>query len=115
MVAGALLALLASALVLVGLLSPTAIPLCFAPEEAGQAVVVCPTAQSAPFRTDQTVGETAMDVDDAVEVTARPIDVLLVALVGLSGAAIAAAGAIRGVRGSSEPHGLPVALAVLKL
>jgi hypothetical protein len=115
MVAGALLAVLASALVVVGLFSPTAIPLCFAPEEAGQAVVVCPTAQSAPFSTDQTVGATAMDVDDAVEVTARPIDVLLVALVGLSGAAVAAAGAIRGVRGSSEPHGLPVALAVLKL
>jgi hypothetical protein len=78
-------------------------------------VVVCPTAQSAPFSTDQTVGETARDVDDTVKDTARPIDVLLVALVGLSAAAVAAAVAIRGIRGSSEPHGLPVAVAVLKL
>jgi hypothetical protein len=115
MVAGALLTVLAAALVVVGLLNPTAIPLCFAPEEAGQAVVVCPTAQSAPFSTDQTVGATARDVDDAVRDTARPIDVLLVALVGLSAAAVAAAVAIRGIRGSSEPHGLPVAVAVLKL
>jgi hypothetical protein len=115
MVAGALLTVLAAALVVVGLSSPTAIPLCFAPEEAGQAVVVCPTAQSAPFSTDQTVGATARDVDDAVKDTARPIDVLLVALVGLSAAAVAAAVAIRGIRGSSEPHGLPVAVAVLKL
>ncbi len=114
-VAGALLAALATALVVVGLLNPTAIPLCFAPEEAGQAVVVCPTAQSAPFSTDQAVGATARDVDDAVGDTVRPIDVLLVALVGLSAAAVAAAAAIRGIRGSSEPHGLPVAVAVLKL
>jgi hypothetical protein len=106
---------LAAALVVVGLLSPTAIPLCFAPEEAGQAVVVCPTAQSAPFSTDQTGGATARDVDDAVGDTARPIDVLLVALLGLSAAAVATAAAIRGIRGSSEPHGLPVAVAVLKL
>ncbi len=114
-VTSALLTVLASALVVVGLLSPTAIPLCFAPEEAGQAVVVCPTAQSAPFSTDQTVGATATDVDDAVGDTAQPVDVLLVALVGLSAAAVAAAAALRGMRGSSEPHGLPVAVAVLKL
>jgi len=43
------------------------------------------------------------------------VDVLLVELVGLAAAAVAAAAAIRKIRGSSEPHGLPVALAVLKL
>ena len=46
-------------LAVVGLLSPTTIPLCFAPEEAGQAIVVCPTGQSMPFSTDRTTGATA--------------------------------------------------------
>ena len=40
---------------------------------------------------------------------------LIVELIGLAAAAVAAAAAIRKLRGSSEPHGLPVALAVLKL
>jgi hypothetical protein len=38
-----------------------------------------------------------------------------VELIGLAAAAVAAAAAIRGIRGSSEPHGLPVAVAVLKM
>ena len=41
-------------LAIVGWIQPTMIPLCFAPEEAGEAVVVCPTAQSAPFSTSGT-------------------------------------------------------------
>jgi hypothetical protein len=117
-VTSALLTVLAAALILLGLLSPTAIPLCFAPEEAGQAMVVCPTAQSSPFPTDRTADSPATelrDVDDAVLDTVRPVDVLLVAVLGLAAAAVAAAAAIRGMRGSSEPHGLPVAVAVLKL
>jgi hypothetical protein len=115
LVSGGLLAVLATVLAVVGLLSPTTLPLCFAPEEAGQAIVVCPTGQSAPFSTDRTTGATATDVDDAVSATAHAGDVLLVELVGLAAAAVAAAAAIRKIRGSSEPHGLPVALAVLKL
>ena len=39
----------------------------------------------------------------------------MVELVGLTAAAIAAAAAIRGIEGSSERYGLPVALAALKL
>jgi hypothetical protein len=76
---------------------------------------VCPTRQSGPFSTTQSAGSQARDVDDAVREAARPIDVLLVELVGLAAAAVAAAAAIRSIRGSSEPHGLPVAVAVLKL
>jgi hypothetical protein len=44
----------------------------------------------------------------------RPADILVIEVVGLAAAAVAAA-AIRGIHGSSEPHGLPVALALLKL
>ena len=40
---------------------------------------------------------------------------IVVELVGLTAAAVAAAAAIRGIRGSSERYGLPVALAALKL
>ena len=42
-------------------------------------------------------------------------DILVVELVGLTAAAIAAAGAIRKLRGSSEKYGLLAALAALKL
>jgi hypothetical protein len=114
-VTSGLLTVLAVTLAVVGLRSPTTLPLCFAPEESGEAVVVCPTAQSRPYSTTQSAGTEARDVDDAVKEAARPIDIVLVELVGLAAAAVAAAAAIRGIRGSSEPHGLPVAVAVLKL
>jgi hypothetical protein len=117
--------LLAVVIAALGWLNPTAIPLCFAPEEAGQIHVVCPTAQSAPLPATGAAaggqagvspsGSAAEDVDDAVATTATPIDLLIVELVGLTAAAVAAAGAIRSIRGSSERHSLPVALAVLKL
>jgi hypothetical protein len=114
-VTAALLTLLAIALAVVGFVNPTAIPLCFEPERGGQTVVVCPTRQSALLQTDEVAGPASPDVDDALRVTAQGPDILLVELVGLAAAAIAAAAAIRTIRGSSEPHGLPVALAVLKL
>jgi hypothetical protein len=112
--------LLAAVVALVGLLSPTLVPLCFAPEESGQAVVVCPTAQSERFSTTQpaaTMRRTTQgkDIDDFVKETASPRDLLIVELVGLTAAAVAAAGAVRGLRGSSERYGLPVVLAALKL
>jgi hypothetical protein len=111
---------LAAVVALVGWFSPTLIPLCFAPEESGQAMVVCPTAQSDRFSTTQpsvamrrtTQGK---DIDDYVKETASPSDLLIVELVGLTAAAVAAAGAVRGLRGSSERYGLPVVLAALKL
>ncbi len=50
-----------------------------------------------------------------VKQTATPLDLIVVELVGLTAAAVAAAASIRGIRGSSERYGLPVALAALKL
>jgi hypothetical protein len=93
-------------------------PLCFAPEEAGQAVVVCPTQQSAPFSTTQsttTPAKTSEDIDDATRTTVTPWDLVVVELVGLTAAALAATATIRRLKGSSERYGLPVALAALKL
>jgi hypothetical protein len=110
-----LMTLLAVGIAFLGLISPTTVPLCFEPERSGQTVVVCPTAQSALLPTGDEAGPAAPDVDDAVKQTAGPWDLLTVELVGLTAAAVAAATAIRGIRGSSEPHNLPVALAALKL
>ncbi len=112
------MSLLAVALALIGFRYPSLLPVCFAPEEAGSATVVCPTRQSAPFSTAQaetTPSETSRDIDNAVEETVRPWDLLLVELIGMAAAAIAAAAAIRKIRGSSERYGVPLALAALKL
>jgi hypothetical protein len=121
-VTSVLMSLLAIGIAALGFSRPTMIPLCFAPEESGQAVVVCPTAQSPPFPTarqtatdGQLPDTSAQDIDDAVRQTATPEDLFVVELVGLVAAAVAAAAAIRGLKGSSERHGLPIALAVLKL
>ena len=112
--------LLAILVALVGFYRPTLIPLCFAPEEAGEAVVVCPTAQSDPFVPTQAAGNTPVigtppvrDIDNVIRDTATAQDLLVVELVGLIAASVAAAAAIRRVKGSSERYSLPVALAVL--
>jgi len=110
--------LLAIAVALTGWRYPYLITLCFAPEESGQAVVVCPTQQSEPFSTTQSGTarpDTSRDIDNAIREAATRWDLLVVELVGLTAAAVAAAAAIRGIKGSSERYGLPVALAALKL
>jgi hypothetical protein len=113
-----LMAVLAIGVAITGFFRPTLIPLCFAPEEAGKATVVCPTAQSYPFV--PTGGEPqppvpTRDIDAVVEETATSQDLIVVELVGLTAAAIATAAAIRRIKGSSERYGLPAALAALKL
>jgi len=109
---------LAIAVAVMGFLQPASVPLCFAPQEAGVATVVCPTGQSGPFvpLNEQPRPPTVQrDIDDVIQRTARPQDILVVELVGLTAAAIATAAAIRRIRGSSERYGLPVSLAALKL
>jgi hypothetical protein len=103
---------LAVSVAFIGFRSPTMIPLCFAPEEAGRAVIVCPTAHSASLAAGPQSGPA---IDNAIKNTAKRGDLFLVEFVGLTAAAMAAAAAVRGIRGSSEPYGLPLALAVLKL
>jgi hypothetical protein len=113
-----LMAVLAIGVAITGYVRPTLIPVCFAPEEAGKATVVCPTAQSEPFVPAGGAPQSGVrmrDIDAVVEDTANPPDLIVVELVGLTAAAIAAAAAIRRLKGSSERYGLPVALAALKL
>lgn len=112
------MAALATAVALAGFFNRTLFPLCFAPEEAGVAVVVCPTNQSGPFIPlggEPQTGVAVRDIDDVTAETARPQDLIVVELVGLTAAAISSAAAIRRIKGSSERYGLPVALAALKL
>jgi hypothetical protein len=113
-----LMVVLAIGVAVTGLLNRTLIPMCFAPQESGKAIVVCPTAQSDPFvpmgdRPQD--GVPTEDIDVVVARTASPLDLLVVELVGLTAAAVASAAAIRSIKGSSERYGLPVSLAALKL
>ena len=117
-VTATLMLLLAIGVAITGLLRPTLIPMCFAPQEAGKATVVCPTAQSEPFVPTGGAAQPGVptrDIDAVVEQTAKPLDLTVIELVGLTAAAIATAAAIRRIKGSSERYGLPVALASLKL
>ena len=113
-----MMSLLAIALAITGFRYPNLLPVCFAPEEAGSVLVVCPTQQSGPFPTDRAgtiASEPTWDIDDVVKQTVRPWDLFLVELIGLAAAAVAGAAAIRKIRGSSERYGVPLALAALKL
>jgi hypothetical protein len=113
-----LMAVLAIGVAVTGYFQPTLLPLCFAPEEAGRATVVCPTGQSEPFVPADNPPQddvVRMDIDVVVGATVNPQDLIVVELVGLTAAAIASAAAIRRIKGSSERYGLPVALAALKL
>lgn len=112
------MSLLAITLAVTGWRNPNLVPLCFAPETPGSTIVVCPTQQSAPLPIPDdpsASGGMAADIDDAIEQTTRPWDILLVELIGLTAAAVASAAAIRKIRGTSERIGVPLALAALKL
>ncbi len=117
-----LLSMLVVVLAVIGVKNPALIPLCFAPQEASEQSVVCPTEQSRPFTPLKAGGQqpgagpdTRVDIDEIVAKTVRKTDIIVVELIGLVAAAIAAAAAISHVRGSSERYGIPVALAALKL
>ena len=117
-ITAALMAVLAIGVAITGLLRPTLIPMCFAPEQSGVVTVVCPTHQSQPFVPTGQPGQPGVqvaDIDDVIQATAKPPDLLVIELVGLTAAAIATAAAIRRLKGSSERYGLPVSLAALKL
>ena len=106
------MALLAIGVALTGFFSPTLIPLCFAPEESGRIVIVCPTAQSLPL---PAAVQSSASIDLAVKRTAAPADLTIVELVGLAGGAVTAAVALRRLKGSSERYFFPVVLTALKL
>jgi hypothetical protein len=95
---------LAAALVVVGILAPDIIPLCYVPGDA----VVCPTDMTAvPFDSPR--------ADEVVRATASAPDIAVVELAGILGAAITAVVALRRLRGSSTPYDPVVVLGLLKL
>jgi hypothetical protein len=110
------LAVCAGGLLVVGMVEPRAVPLCFTPGNA----VVCPTHTKA---TGPAVagGEAAADAEHAERLdgvmrdTASAWDIAVVELIGLVAAAVAAAASLRKMEGTSTPYSLPTALAVLKL
>jgi hypothetical protein len=103
LVAAGLLALAAGGLATLGVVNPDVIPLCFTPE--GERVV-CPTAET-PLN-----GE---GVESVTRTTTSSWDIPVIELVGLVAAAVAAAAALSGIKGTSVPYSLPVALSLLKL
>ncbi|MDF2732757.1 MAG: hypothetical protein K0S92_1390 [Desertimonas sp.] len=98
------LLVVATGLGILGAFNPSSIPVCFNAgtvtaeqirgEASPTAQVVCPTGAA--------TGPSGGDVP-------------LVLVVGLAAGAFAAALAVRGMRGTSTPYGVPVAIAVLKL
>lgn len=104
--------LIALGLGLLGSISPTTIPLCFTPEAEGRVTVVCPRAETplGPLSANRD-----LDPDPAVARTATGGDVWLVELLGLLGAALTGAAALRNLGSNSTPYAVPVTLAWLKL
>jgi hypothetical protein len=117
--AALVLSIAASLLALVGFADPRLLPICYTP--SGQ--VVCATdmdvvdgngaATGQPAASESTRQQATQD-DKARDLANKP-DILLVEGVGLIAAAVAAAAALRGLKGTSNPYGVPFALAVLKL
>jgi hypothetical protein len=101
----------------VGVLAPRSLPVCFSPV----AGVVCPTSMmdaKGATSGDASPGQprpVTQSVDEQMRNNADPWDIALIEGVGLLAAAVAAAGSLSRIRGTSTPFTLPLALAVLKL
>ena len=107
-VATLLLTVIAGLVALLGALKPTLMPICFTPQPTPPdqlEVVVCPTGRS-PLDGD---------VDDVIAGTVDAWDIPLIEIVGVVAAGVTGALALRRLRGSSSPFGVPVALIALKL
>jgi hypothetical protein len=98
------LVIMAIGLGILGALNPESIPLCF---DAGTVTAEDVRGQSSPV--DQIVCPTGAASGPSGG------DVPLILVVGLAAGTFAAALAVRNMRGTSTPYGVPVAIAVLKL
>src|SRR4051794_28820435 len=110
----------AAGVLVVGMVEPRALPLCFTPGQS----VVCPThamnvdhGGTANAGTDQLpqTASVVADLDDDMRDAVSSWDIAVIELVGLVAAALAGAAALRKAEGTSTPYGLPAALAVVKL
>jgi hypothetical protein len=102
--------LIAIGLGVLGSLSPSTMPLCFTPETDGRITVVCPGEETP-------VGKVSAgtDLDPDIARTVSGGDVWLVELLGLLGAALTGAAALRSLASNSTPYAVPVTLAMFKL
>jgi len=102
LVAAALTTLLVAGFIWYVYTYPTAVSFCFTPTPEPQqpAMLMCPTAEYALA---------------AADAGPRSPDVIVVALLGLLGGALAAAVSIKNLSGTSTPYDVPFALAALKL
>lgn len=101
------LLVLAIGVAVLGELQPDWFPVCFLPGD--QHKFVCPLAET-PVPDLATA-----DLDRLTLRTATGADVLVVEILGLIAATLAGALALRRMRGTSTPYGVPVALILLKL
>jgi hypothetical protein len=108
----AVLSIVAIGTVVLGVLRPSVVPLCFAPD---QKEAVCPTSVGPVAAASGDAPVSEQEIDAAVRKTAGPWDIPVVELAGLLAAAVAAAASLREIKGSSTPYSLPISLAVLKL
>jgi hypothetical protein len=108
LVSAAVLAIGVVAIAVFGFIWPDKVPMCFNPDGS----IVC-TTSTTPVGPASEV--TPSDVDTAMRNAASGWDITVVLGVGLIAAALAAAASLRGIRGTSTPFSLPIALALLKL
>jgi hypothetical protein len=109
LVMGGTLTLLALAIgvAVLGAVEPDWFPVCFLPGD--QKKFVCPLAETP-------VGDVGTaDLDKLTQLTATGADIVVVEILGLIAATLAGALALRRMRGTSTPYGVPVALILLKL
>jgi hypothetical protein len=118
LITAAVLAIGVAAIAAFAFVWPDKVPMCFSPDGS----IVCTTSTSAIPGADaasdvagqpSTLGPS--QIDAAMRSAASGWDVAVVIGVGLLAAALAAAASLRGIRGTSTPFGLPIALALLKL
>jgi len=118
MMASVVLTLLAVGVAVLGFFYPAVIPMCFEPVSNGSTVVVCPTSRTEVLDAQglPVTGSPAPEqIDATIQKTAKPRDLFVIETIGFTAASVAAAAAIRNMRATSEPYGLPIALALLKM
>lgn len=109
------LTVVALAVGIFGALWPHALPLCFVPESGGDYKVVCPINESHVTEAGAPLAAPKGDLDEGLAATRTAADIAVVEFAGLIAAALAAATVLRGLRGTSTPYRVPLALALLKL
>jgi hypothetical protein len=105
------LVILAVAAGWLGLLRPEIFPVCFYNDSSGSLQVACPTEYSDVFGDEVS----PISPEQIRELTTSPVDVVFLEFVGILGAALSSAIAIKNLRGSADPYSISMALTLLKL